>query len=717
MAQRFLEAFVPLPNRPDGLISFSSQEQFDQDQELIKTDHQLTANNRLSARLLVNHDRTQEATGNLPGFFAAIKYRNLNVSASDTHILSPTKLNTWVFTFNDIKRRQLSVVPGGKSWADFGARITRSFTDPGVPPAYDLNVQGRFNAFSRFPLNHFRKNFQFSDQVHWSRGVHLLKFGGDYRRSFLDLHEFFQGDPQFTFNGQFTASGPNSGEALADFLLGRPRTMQQIAELKNAPRESEISLFLQDDWKIRPRLTLNLGVRWDPYLPFVDTRDRYGQVRPGQQSVRFPTAPPGLVFANDPGVPRATVRRQFDRWAPRFGFAWDPTGQGKFSVRGGYGVFFSQVRQQANNQISINQPFSLKLIINAPPSLADPYATVGNPFPFPPFTSDAARAGFRFFTPLGVTQWNPEFSNAYAQQWNLNVQREFLGAYLVTAAYVGSKGTHLFTQNELNPALYIPGGSTAENTDARRIYAPFFGAVTDQRSVGNSIYHSGQLSVTRRFVQGFTVLAAYTFAKLIDDASADGDAPANPFDARNERGLSNLDIPHRFVLSYIWTLSFLSHRSPLVRHLFGGWETNGIVTLQSGSPLTVTAGRDNSFAGTNRDRADLVGPPSLSSSRPRGELVTRYFNADAFAQNPAGTFGTSGRNILRGPGMAHVDFGVLKHFVLTEKHRLQFRAEFFNLFNRVNLGNPNTNRNAVNFGRITSAGVPRVIQLALKYSF
>src|SRR5262249_41552549 len=150
-------------------------------------------------------------TGNLPGFFAAIKYRNVNVSVSDTHVLSPRLLNAFVFTFNDIERRQSPVVPGGKSWADFGSRIPRSFTDAGIPPGYDLNVQGRFNAFSRFPLNHFRKNFQWSDQVNWSRGAHLLKLGGDYRRSLLSLQEFFQGDPQLTFNGQFTASGPASG--------------------------------------------------------------------------------------------------------------------------------------------------------------------------------------------------------------------------------------------------------------------------------------------------------------------------------------------------------------------------------------------------------------------------------------------------------------------------------------------------------------------------
>ena len=171
------------------------------------------------------------------------------------------------------------------------------------------------------------------------------------------------------------------------------------------------------------------------------------------------------------------------------------------------------------------------------------------------------------------------------------------------------------------------------------------------------------------------------------------------------------------VVSYIWELPKLAGRPALVRHVAGGWETNGIVTLASGRVFSVTAGRDNSLVGVNADRADLVGDAFLDTGRPRGELVQRYFNIDAFAFNALGTFGTSGRNIMRGPGQASTDFGVLKNFSVTEKQRVQFRAEFFNLFNRVNLSNPNGNRNAANFGRITGAEAPRVIQLALKYSF
>jgi hypothetical protein len=181
--------------------------------------------------------------------------------------------------------------------------------------------------------------------------------------------------------------------------------------------------------------------------------------------------------------------------------------------------------------------------------------------------------------------------------------------------------------------------------------------------------------------------------------------------------LSNLDIPHRVAGSFVYELPRLTGAMPLLRWVAGGWDLNGIVTLQSGSTITVVSGRDNSFTGVNQDRADLIGNPFLDTGRPRGALVDRYFNIDAFAFNAVGTFGTAGRNILRGPGDATMDMGLFKNVPIREKHRVQFRMETFNVLNRVNLGNPNANRNAAAFGRITSAGSPRVIQLALKYQF
>jgi len=705
-SQQFLEAFVPLPNAANGRFSFASQQKFDQDQLITKLDHHFGKNNTLTGRLLRNSETRQEATGNLPGFFAAIEYDNWNVAVTDTHVFSPTLLNIVRFTFNDIDRRQLSVVPGNKTWVDFGAKFTRTFTAD-APAAMHTMVDGYFNAFSRFPLNHFRQNYNFADDLTWTRGNHQLQFGGTVTRSLLNLQELFRGDPFVQFRNNFT------GDALADFLLGRPSQVEQIAEDANNPRAWEIGLYAQDDWKAARALTLNLGLRWEPYLPFVDTKDRFSQFRSGVQSTVFPTAPRGNVFPGDAGIPRSMIGSRYGNFAPRFGFAWDIFGNGKSSLRGGYGLFYSQIRQQAHNQISTNQPFSLKLTINdLPQGLDNPYAATGNPFPFKPPSGDAVK-NYRFIRPLTITMWDPDFRNAVVQQWNLSVQQELFGGYVFTTAYVGSKGNHLFMAQEVNPAR--PGAGAV---NARRIYAPDFANITNQTAVGNSTYHSLQLSVNKRFTNGFTLLASHTWSKLLDNASSDGDAPSNPYNLRAEKGLSNLDVAHRFVASFVYELPRFKDAPRLLRYLFGGWQTNGIISLQSGRPFSVVSGRDNSQSGVNADRADLTGNPRLDTGRARQELIDRYFNTAAFAQNQTGTFGTSGRNILRGPGFASVDFGLDKEIPLFwEGHELQFRAEFFNLFNRVNLGNPNNNLGSAQFGQITSSGDPRVIQFGLKYVF
>jgi outer membrane receptor protein involved in Fe transport len=705
--QQFLATFVPLPNGPAGLLATASGQEFDQDQIVTKIDHQWTGSNRFTSRILYNQDRRREAAGDIPGFFADTDYTNWNVTLSDTHIFSPRVLNVVRFTYNRVDREQLSVVPGNKTYIDFGLAVTRPFADD-VPAGIHTQVDGFFNAFSRFPLNQFRHYYQFGNEVNATFGSHQLRVGGEVSRSVLDRAEFFRGDPFLRFRNNFT------GNALADLLLGRPSTFEQQAKTESNIRAMEIGVYGQDDWKVSRRLTLNLGLRWDPYFPFEDTQDRFGQFLPGVQSTVFPTAPVGAVFPGDPGVPRATIGRRLANFAPRVGFAYDPFGAGRTSVRGGYGVFHSQIRQQANNGINLAQPFSLRLTITNPPQgLDNPYASTGNPFPFTP-PSGAAAQTYEFARPITLSHFHPDFRNAVVRQWNVNVQREVSAGYVTTVAYVGSRGDHLFMSYQANPAR--PG---AGSVDSRRIYAPAFGPITTFASLGESTYHALQLSLSKRLTHGFTVLASYTRSKAIDTASSDGDGGSNPFDLSADEGISDLDIPHVFVASFVYELPKLQTAPRALRHIFGSWQTTGIVLLRSGTPFSVVAGRDNSQSGVNLDRADLVGDPDLPGDRNRDDVLDRYFDTAAFAQNAAGTFGNSGRNILRGPGFANVDFGLFKDFRgLKGSHKIQFRSEVFNLFNRQNLANPDANLSSPSFGRITNTvGDPRVIQLALKYVF
>jgi Carboxypeptidase regulatory-like domain len=709
-ALKFMEAFVPLPNAPLNVYSYADQQKIDDDQVVAKIDHQLRSNNQLSGRLLYNRNNNYQSANNLtlPGFLAQIAYRNWSVAVSDNHVISPHLINSFTFSYNNIRRDQQAIVPGNKSWGDLGAGFIRAYPDdPNI--GWDTNVQGYFRPQSRYPLHHYRKEFQFSDGINWTLGSHFLKIGADFRRNLLTLQEDFQTDPALVFNGYA------SGNAAADLLLGLPNQFTQIAPDANRPRNLEVGAYIQDDWKISQRLTVNLGMRWDPFFPNSDPDGRFAQFRAGLQSTRFAGAPVGYVFPGDPGVPQATIKNRVADFGPRFGFAWDPFGKGHTSVRGGYGMFFSQVRQQANNQISNNQPFSLKLTVNQPSGgLNNPYADSGNPFPFRSPTTPQETAAYKFLLPLNITQWDPNFRNAIIQQWNFTLQHQFFGSWIATAAYVGNKGNHLFLQQELNPAIF---GAPGRTVDARRTYAPTFTSMTSYPSVGNSTYHALQLSVNKRLTRGLTVLANYTWSKMLDNGSGDGDQPSNPLNFSNEKGPSNQDIPQRIVGSFIWQMPALAKSNVLVRQALGGWELNGITVLQSQTPFSITAGKDNSGSAVNQDRADVVGDWHIPDDRSKNDIILRAFNPAAFAQNRAGTFGNAGRNILRGMFRENLDFGAIKNFAITERHKVQFRAEIFNILNHANLGNPNGNQSAVQFGRITGASAPRVIQLALKYIF
>lgn len=284
----------------------------------------------------------------------------------------------------------------------------------------------------------------------------------------------------------------------------------------------------------------------------------------------------------------------------------------------------------------------------------------------------------------------------------------------MTVAYAGSTGNHLFLQNELDPTIY---GRTGPTANSERLYAPYYSNITDILSVGNSNYNALQVSANKRFHHGLTILLNYTFSKSIDEGSNDSSSAANPFNIRNDRAVSDFNLPNKFVGSFVWDLPGQSIHNKLVRTVAGGWELNGIVTLQSGLPFTVTSGVNNSGSNVGSDRANLVGDPSLGGGRSTAEMIHEYFNTAAFVVNTPGTFGNAGRNILIGPNMKNLDFGLMKNFPIRERYKVQFRAEAFNLFNHPSFNNPNASVSASTFGTITGAGSPRVMQLALKAMF
>ena len=708
-ALNFMNSFVPLPNSPNNVYTFANQSTTVDDQAVAKIDHTVSAANHLSGRLIYERNNTNQVPNALDvaGFWAIIDYSNWNVSLNDIHTFSPHLVNQFTFGFNDITRQQLPHVAAQKSLVDLGAGFIRSA--PG-PIAYDTEVAGYFQGFSRYLLNQYRKYFQYTDGLNWMLGSHSLKLGVDVRQSICDQSQNFQTDPQVLFTANYT------GLALADFLLGRPNSFTQGSPNAGSPRTLEFAAYVQDDWKVSQRLTVNMGLRWDPWLPFSDLKHAISQFKPGEQSTLYPTAPPGYVFPGDRGVSATSLSSRLNNWAPRLGFAYDLLGNGKTSVRGGWGSFYSDVRQQSLNNISSNQPFGLSLAVSQPTGgLANPYADTGNPFPFTPPATSQARQGFKFILPLTtLTEWDPNFRDAIVQQWNFSVQQQLFSDWILTVAYAGSAGNHLFIQNQLNPTVF---GRTGPNANAKRLYAPYYSSIVDMLSVGNSSYNGLQVSANKRLHHGLTILVNYTYSKSIDEGSNDGSAPSNPYNIRNDRAVSDYNLPHKFVGSFVWQLPGGAIQNALARSVAGGWELNGIFTFQSGLPFSVTSGVDNSQSGINADRANLVGDPNLGAGRSTAQMLHEYFNTAAFTVNPVGTFGNAGRNILIGPKIENIDFGAVKSFSIRERYKVQIRAEAFNVFNHPNFNNPNANVSASTFGTITGAGSPRVLQLALKAMF
>ena len=310
----------------------------------------------------------------------------------------------------------------------------------------------------------------------------------------------------------------------------------------------------------------------------------------------------------------------------------------------------------------------------------------------------------------------------YIQQYSLALQQQIPWNASVSIAYVGNTSRKLVNTRDANQALFGPG-ATSGNVNARRPIMPgIYGQISKFESSSNAHYDSLQITVDRRFAHNFSVLLNYTFGKSIDEVSDDNTNPvdvslADSYNRRLDRAVSNGDIRHVMNLSYVWDLPRLTRWNPVVRSIIGGWQLNGILQARSGDPVNVVAGRDINLDGRSTDRPDLLGTPVLPGDRSRAEQIQQYFDTSAFAFPAIGSIGTAGRNLFYGPGSFNWDSVIMKHFPITETHRITLRGEFFNVLNRVNLNNPVNALNNANFGRILSAGSARVVQVALRYGF
>lgn len=708
-AVNFLRLMVPLPNQASGQHVYNAPIVKDGDQFMGRLDYNLTDRQRLFGRAFRDWNESVETPG-LPILSEKHYFDTWNAALNHTYLIGPRLVTstqvTWARTFND---RGPLPTGDGISYQSMGVRINTGGTLEGrenLPTQYRHVVSGYWNPNQVNYVEIDRQTLHVTQKVTYTRAAHTLKLGGEFRRTTNDRLTANCVDGCWNFNGQYT------GNAFADFLLGRVNSVQHLAPRYNESRHNGLALYAQDDWQVRRDLTLSLGVRWEPYFPYYEAGDQAQPVfRPGRQSTLFPDAPVGLLYAGDDGVPTGGMDPQWTNVAPRLSVAWSLNP--KTSLRAGYGVFFDEGRYFSGPaSIVFTQPWGLENVLNGV-QFSDPYAGLVQPFPYAAPQTQAERDTFTFFRPAAIRSLGEGYGAGFARQWNVNFQRELVGDIVVTAAYVGTAGRMLPAVRDLNQPVFAPG-ATLGNRQARRPY-PEFAGILSFDSIAESQYHGLELTANKRFSHGYTILASYSWSRAEDNTSDESYQSAQDrLDLRDNWGLADTHVAHRLVTSFLWEVP--SPDAGLSRAVLGGWQFNGIVTLMSGSPFTVSAGRDT-LLNFSTARANLVGDPDLPSDRSRSELIAQYFNPAAFAIPANGTKGDTPRNSLIGPGFKNVDLSLFRNFDLPGRLRLQFRAEAFNAFNFVNLHNPNGNISSSTVGRITSAGAARVMQFGLRLSF
>ena len=629
-----------------------------------------------------------------------------------THMFSPTVVNE--------ARAGVGRLLTDSRNANFGTNVADQIGIPGINSGDNELASGmpQFN-LSGFPTigdSGFRparfvsENWQYSDNLSWHTGPHSLKFGVEYIRRRYNLLQTTAAHGIYTVNGVFTQnliSAAGTGISIADLLLGVPAggNINALAGMRGY-RRPEFYLYAQDSWKITSALTLNIGLRYESFLgyPWIEVFDRQANFLPER----------GDVFVvNTSELPeRSGTKTDWNNFAPRAGLAYK-LGQ-KTVVRAAYGIFYQAESMPETNLPGVNPPFTGSTQFNNDQADYAGARRFSDGFDLPDtliFPTEGA-ALFTAKYDMGIT---------YAQQWNFGVQRQLPSQAVWSVNYVGTKGTGTMLAPDINQPRPGPGAI------APRRFFPRFGSIREFGNGGSSIYHSLQTSLEKRMTDNLGFLFSYTWSKYIDNGSFIA-TPQNVLDLAAERGLGREDMRQRFIASYSYALpfgkgqKFLPDAGGAVDAILGGWQINGIASVYAGLPVNVSSGI-NTLNGSGGQRADRIGDGKLSRSE---RTIERFFDVDAFAVPGQFLFGNGGRNILTGPRTIQSDFSLFKTFSFDseERYRLQFRSEFFNIFNTPQFNDPASAIGRSNAGTISSAGskttfqrTSRQIQFALKFFF
>jgi hypothetical protein len=721
--------YIPLPTGPNGLLQYSRPLKQSDNQGVLRIDY-AWGKHLFMGRYFID-DFVQPPVGiqngNIIPSGPGPAARWQNATLGDTYTKSSTFLNDFRISY----LRSPAVVVGGENTVSLISLGQKDVPQPYFPTIQSVSVSAGFGVAPSNYNNFPRDTWGLSDHVNIVRGRHEISFGTDLQ--YLRMKVFTDAGQ----NGQAFFTGALSGNSFSDFLLGYLNQWSQADGILVRTRGQLFGFYGQDKIRVTPRLTLTAGLRWDPYHPFRTLYGRLNCFGSGQQSQVYVNAPAGLLFPGDPGCNDSGTNSDLTTFQPRLGLAYMLDPKGKIVIRSGYGMYIMQFPFASFVQAGSAQPYVRNYSVFSSGTLSDPWAFYpgGDPFVGGFQLNDAPRPkNVQFQPPVSLSSFAPNLRLPNVQQWSFSVERSLTSSTSVEASYVGTKGTHMSLNADLNPAIYGPE-ATAANQQARRRYANISQAY-QLEDEGNSSYNGFELHVRHRAKGRLTLDSALTLSKTIDYLSSNSNAslPTGlntiPFftDPKSRRALADFDQSHAWVNSFVWAIPYAAMSNAALRTLTSEWQFSGLFTVHAGQPFSISSPPGTSLTGTgffveNADIVPMVNP-HLSPNRPRGQLVQQYFNTAAFKPAAPGTFGNAGRNILRSPGLTDLDFAVSKSFSIRERYRVAFRAEFFNFTNTPQFelsgwtsGFASTLALPGNagFGHILAARDPRILQLGLKF--
>jgi hypothetical protein len=693
-----------------------------------RLDYTISDKQRLFVRSFINEFNSPAA--NIRGDMAAVNDTN---PAQTIKYFNEVISHTWLPT-----TKFVNVVTA--SWINYSSNAAnQAFTNTGQafclskyvnvvdsPGCYSegFGVNNDFSGPWQEPNVTTRTTWGLSDHITTGWKNHTFTAGVDFAHQFDDHDTSYPSQPVFNFNGYATGNG------LADYVLGDVSFFEQGGEQNASIMGWQLGIYGQDEYKITRNLTLTAGLRWEPDMA-PQSVNGGAEFIPGEQSQRYPQAPTGMVFAGDPGVSDTFRPSDYKYFMPRVGIAWQPFGP-KTVLRAGFGMFVAPILYGDYNEIPGVAPFAPTFTLNGttstPISLQNPwanFAATGGKSPFTP-TNFAANPNIPvsqalFVTPISLYSFAPNFRLPETQSWTASVEQQLTASLALHLAYVGSESDHQYISRDLNPGIYANGG-------ARTTY-PDFSSIFENQSVGTASYNSLQARIEERSWKGLQFNSSFTWSKVIDDlaynqAGDHGTGIPDPFNLRFNRGIAAMNVPLTSVTYFIYETPLLNGHNGILRQIAGAWEIGGIWTFQSGYAFGINGGDGNNNSGSlqDQDRGNYVpGQPYDVHSGSKNHWLSQYFNPLAFVANPSGTFGDTGSNFLKGPGVNTADLSLIKNwqFRWLYEDNFQFRCELFNAFNHPSFGLPDNTPTDPNFGQITSIGTipPRVMQLGAKLTF